>query len=182
MMYFASFPPWSSTTHTTGDGCPERPRGAKLPTVQNTRELTTTSSCRGNAHASLLLVHNNRTGSRISSETSPLKANPGKHDHVRRGRRGSATCVADAVPPYTTLSDRSVCFRAGISLVPFCSIRDNGPVTELKCPAPDGAAWGVTPFRGRTVPVASSDLVGLFQPLVAQVPRSACTALVGVRR
>jgi hypothetical protein len=48
-----------------------------------------TGLCRQNAYAPPLLVNNNRTGSRISSEKSPLERHaPSEHDHVTSGRRG----------------------------------------------------------------------------------------------
>lgn len=59
-----------------------------------------------------------------------------------------------------------------VVVVSFCSIRSDHLMAKLKCPAPDGAAWGVAPFRGRTVRVASGDLVGISDLSFAQVPRS----------
>lgn len=45
--------------------------------------------------------------------------------------------------------------------VPFSSIGIDRHLSQWRCPAPDGAARGVTPHRGQAVPVASRDLVGI---------------------
>jgi hypothetical protein len=52
-------------------------------------------------------------------------------------------------------------FRAGISLVPFCSIRRNNLLSQLNCPAPRWGDTGGNAPSGMAVPLASSDQVGI---------------------
>ena len=82
-------------------------------------------SCRQNAHAPLLLVKNNRTGSRISSETSRARTHALTNtitSHVGDGVYNVCRACSTAVNHFEW-AERM--FRAGISLVPFCSIRRN---------------------------------------------------------
>jgi hypothetical protein len=63
--------------------------------------------------------------------------------------------------------------------MPFCSsCRDLSRATvEVSCP-PNGAVWGATSLRGQTVPVASSDVVGISNLSFAPRFLARCRAAV----
>ena len=73
--------------------------------------------------------------------------------------------LAPAVPLSTTLSGKSVSFEPEYR----CAVllySSHLPAVIVGVFCPRRAAWGVTPFRGRTVLEVSCDLVGFFQSLV----------------
>jgi hypothetical protein len=49
----------------------------------------------------------------------------------------------------------------GITLVPFCSICRNRPMTQLQCPAPRWGGSGGNLSSGADTSVATSDVVGI---------------------